>query len=533
MKRSTPVQGLLWTVSASLFLTTIPAIAQGPPPKAQMTVINAESHAVTGPVRDMPVALPAAALKEIPVLKPGRPGGGGGGGGGTGFTDADLQPSGSYAAWNTSPLLPVQFEGIGANGYIPPDTNLAVGVTNGVTQVVETVNVEFAVYDKTGTLKKGPVAIDSLFTGVNSLCSSNNGGDPIVLYDQIAGRWLIAQLAYSGSSNYVCVAVSTGTDATGTFNAYSFPFGSTLPDYPKFGIWPGAYYFSANMFKGSSFLGAQACAFDSAAMIAGSTASMVCYQGGTSLYNILPASVDGTTSPKDPNTGLFLQFVAPGTLNLYQLGSVDFSAGTGSFTKVSAISVSPFQEACGGSACVPQPNTSEKLDSLADRLMYRLSYRNFGTYESLLVNHSVQISSASSQTGIRWYELQKPTGGGWGVHQQSTFSPDTSTYRWMGSIAQDGSGNMLLGYSTSSSSKYPGIAVTGRCFADSPNQMRSETPVFTGAGSQSNYNRWGDYSSMAIDPTDDTTFWYANEYLPVSGSFNWHTRIASFTITCK
>ena len=527
MKRSTPVQGLLWTVSASLFLTTIPAIAQGPPPKAQMTLLNAESHAVTGPVRDMPVALPAAALKEIPVLKPGRPGGGGGGGG-TGFTDADLQKS--YSGWTTQPGPKLSFDGVGANGYIPPDTNLAVGAT----QVVETVNVEFAVYDKSGNLKKGPVAIDSLFTGVNSLCSSNNGGDPIVLYDQLDSRWLIAQLAYSGSSSYVCVAVSTGSDATGIYNTYSYSFGKNFPDYPKFGVWPGAFYFTANIFNGSSFTGAWACALD--VLSASPTGNMVCSQNGSSVYNLLPASLDGTTAPNNPNAGLFLQFAAPSTLNLYQLGSVDFSAGTGSFTKASAISVSPFQEACGGSACVPQLNTSEKLDSLGDRLMYRLAYRNFGGYQSLLVNHSVQINSTSSQTGVRWYELRN-SGTGWAVAQQSTFSPDTSAYRWMGSIAQDKSGNMLLGYSTSNSSKFPGIAVTGRCVSNMTNgntinQMRAETTVFPGAGSQTNYTRWGDYSSMAIDPTDDSTFWYANEYLPVSGVFNWHTRIASFKITC-
>jgi hypothetical protein len=210
---------------------------------------------------------------------------------------------------------------------------------------------------------------------------------------------------------------------------------------------------------------------------------------------------------------------------------VDFATPANStLTGPTNISVAAFTAACnGGGACIPQPGTSQKLDSLADRLMYRLAYRNFGTHESLVVNHSVAVGGRgqNKSVGVRWYELRNPNGAP-AVFQQGTFSPD-STYRWMGSIAMDKVGNMALGYSASSSGLLPSIRYTGRLVTDPLGTMQTENTIKAGAGSQQrNLNRWGDYSSMAVDPVDGCTFWYTNEYLKANGTFNWSTQIASF-----
>ena len=168
--------------------------------------------------------------------------------------------------------------------------------------------------------------------------------------------------------------------------------------------------------------------------------------------------------------------------------------------------------------------------------MYRLAYRNFGSYESMVVTHSVTVGAtkgknrSSGYSGVRWYEILNP-GGAVSLYQASTFAPDT-TYRWMGSIAQDKQGNMALGYSASSSAIHPAIRFTGRLVADQLNTMQAETSIIEGAGSQIkdayNLSRWGDYSAITIDPVDDCTFWYTNEYLKTNGTFNWSTQIASF-----
>ena len=225
-------------------------------------------------------------------------------------------------------------------------------------------------------------------------------------------------------------------------------------------------------------------------------------------------------------------------MNLWKF-HVDFTTPSNSYfngTGTPGISLTPtnipvasFSAACNGGACIPQPGISQKLDSLADRLMYRLAYRNFGTYESLIVNHSVsvQLSKHATTSGIRWYELRNP-GGTPAVYQQGTYSPD-ATYRWMGSIAHDKHGNIAVGYSASSSSVYPSIRYTGRLFTDPLNTLQTETVLKAGGGSQlRGLNRWGDYSAMDVDPVDGCTFWYTTEYLKSSGTFNWSTWISSF-----
>ena len=403
----------------------------------------------------------------------------------------------------------------------PPDTNGAVGLT----QYVQWVNLSFAVFDKTTTnMVLGPVNGNTLWSGFGGPCETNNNGDPMVVYDKLADRWVLSQFAVSLNGPFLqCVSVSTTSDATGTYNRYSFSY-SSFDDYPKMGVWPDAYYVTFNMFGGISFVGADVCAYDRNAMLNGQPATQVCFQQGPSVASLLPSDLDGHTPPPAGSPNFVMNFGA-NSLNLYKF-HVDFATPANStFTGPVNIPVAPFTPLCnGGRGCVPQLGDTTQLDSLADRLMHRLAYRNFGDHESLVVNHTVAVNLNS---GVRWYEIQNP-GGTPVVAQQSTFAPDSS-FRWMGSIAMDSTGDIALGYSVSSLDIFPSIAFTGRTPDDPASTMGAETTVITGAGAQTgNLTRWGDYSAMQVDPVDDCTFWYTTEYLKTSGNFNWNTRIASF-----
>ncbi len=417
--------------------------------------------------------------------------------------------------------------GVGQPGYFdccaPPDANGAAGAT----QFVQWVNLDFAVFDKaTGNLLAGPTAGNTLWSGFGGPCETSNDGDPIAQYDKAAGRWVLAQPVFTSPFMF-CIAVSTTSDATGTYNRYAFSM-PNFPDYPKLGVWPDAYYASFNMFSGNSFVGARACAFDRSAMLAGAAATQVCFQEPSSVPSLLPSDLDGATAPPTGSPNFYMNF-GSNALQLFRF-HVDFATPANStFTGPFGISVAPFTTACNGGTCIPQPSTRQKLDSLGDRLMYRLAYRNRGGTESLLVNHSVFVSGNkhSQVDGVRWYEIRSPNGTPT-VFQQGTFSPD-STSRWMGSIAMDKAGDIAVGYSASSGSVFPSIGFTGRVPTDPLGTLEGESIIQSGAGSQlPNLSRWGDYSSISVDPVDDCTFWYTTEYLMNSGIFNWSTRIASF-----
>jgi len=500
------------------------------PVSAQITPIlkvnHAVHHDVSPALRDLPtinqnaptlvLQHEAEPLRRIPLppgLKP------------ESEPDLALQHTAALAPTLQAPTQGLGFDGLGnaSLGFTvssaPPDTNGAVGST----QYVQWVNTSFAVFNKsTGALIAGPTAGNSLWSGFGGGCQTNNDGDPIVLYDKLANRWILTQFSVTTTPFLQCVAVSTTSDATGTYNRYSFQY-PTFDDYPKMGVWPDGYYITFNMFNGNTFVGADACAYDRNAMLAGQPATQVCFQQGSSVGGLLPSDLDGTTAPPtgSPN---FLTFFGTNNLNLFKF-HVDFATPANStFTGPTVIPVTAFTALCNGGTCVPQSGTTQQLDSLADRLMYRLAYRNFGTHESLVVNHSVV---AGSSGGIRWYELQNPNGTVT-VAQQSTFAPD-SNFRWMGSVAMDKAGDMAMGYSVSSSAKNPSIAFTGRAATDPANTMQAESTIINGTGSQTgNLSRWGDYSAITVDPVDDCTFWYTNEYMKTTGSFNWNTRIANF-----
>jgi hypothetical protein len=415
------------------------------------------------------------------------------------------------------------FPGVGENGSIPGDPNIAVGPNH----IVQVVNSDIAVFDKNGNMYSGyPKRLGSIWTALGGPCA-NNSGDPVAQYDKLADRFIISQLGSLSSPYSECIAVSTSNNPTGSYYLYSYSFGSNLNDYEKIGVWPtasnSAYLATYNLFaNGASFVGAELCAYDRAAMLSGaSSPANVCFTLSNGGY--LPGDLDGSTAPSDGSPALFLSFDTLSSLSMYQLSPNFSNPGSSTLTKMSDISVASFSEACGGGTCVPQPGTSEKLDSLGDRLMYRLAYRKFADHEALVVNHSVGVGST---VGVRWYELRRTSGSAFSLYQQGTFSPD-STYRWMGSIAMDQVGDIALGYSTASSTVYPSITYTGRMPGDPLGTMETESTFQPGAGSQTGYTRWGDYSAMRIDPSDDCTFWYTNEYYQVTSSYAWSTAIGS------
>jgi len=415
----------------------------------------------------------------------------------------------------------LSFEGLTAansGGYAPPDTNGSVGDT----QYVEIVNVDYAVFDKTtGSMTFGPFAIHTIWTGFSGDCASGDGGDPVVLYDKAAARWVLGQL--NVNYNAYCLAISTSSDATGSWARYEFQmFSGQLPDYPKVSVWPDAYYFTANIFGNGA---AEACAFDRANMLSGGAANAICFPQKLPVFSLLPSDLDGSTPPPTGEPNFMIYFAAPSTLNLYKF-HVDFvNTNNSTFTGSTKLTVANFTEGCQGGTCIPQKGTTNTLDSLGDRLMFRLAYRNLGTSENLVVTHTVKAGTGSSQqTGSRWYLIQDPNGTAT-VAQQGTYSPDTTHYRWMSSAAMDKTGDIGMGYSVSSSTIFPSIRFTGRQPSDPLNTMEAEATVVNGTGDQNGgLNRWGDYSSMSIDPSDDCTFWYTQEYLKTTGSFNWNLR---------
>ncbi len=418
------------------------------------------------------------------------------------------------------------FDGISANGSAPPDTQGAAGTS----QYFEMANTEIAVYSKTGSVIIAPEATNTLWSGFGGGCQTNDDGDGMVQWDTMAQRWVVDQFSVSTTPYLMCLAISTSSDATGTYNRYSFSY-SNFPDYPKVGIWPDAYYTTINLFNasGTQALGTEYCAYDRSKMLTGASATQQCFMAYASgEHTVLPASLDGTTTPPAgaPNYGVGLGSSA-NTLGSFAF-HVDWTTPANStLTGPTTLAVTAFSQACGGGTCIPQSGTTQQLDSLGDRVMARLAYRNIGGTQSLVVNHSI---TSGSSVGARWYELRVGAGNSLSVYQQGTYAPDSS-YRWMGSIAMDKSGDMALGYSVSSSSMHPGIRYTGRLPTDPLGQMpQGEATVITGGGSQTgqSLSRWGDYSAMSVDPSDDCTFWYTQEYIPSNGAFNWHTRIASF-----
>ncbi|HEU4733785.1 MAG TPA: proprotein convertase P-domain-containing protein [Kofleriaceae bacterium] len=424
----------------------------------------------------------------------------------------------------------INFEGMGTGlagftvNVAPPDTDGDIGPNH----YVQIVNSSVAIFNRTGGLVLGPVLTKSFWANFNnSACQNTNDGDGVVRYDRYANRWIISQFSVNGGNGpfFQCIAVSTTGDPTGTYNRYQFSF-SGFNDYPKMGLWPDAYYFTYNIFSGNTFSGAQVCAADRAKMIAGAAATQVCFSTSNQFGGLLASDLDGPTLPPT-GTPEYVVALDTNAVDFWKF-HVDFvTPANSTFVGPTTLSVAAFTPLCNGGTCVVQPGTTNQLDSLADRLMNRAVYREFADHDALLVTHAVAATAGGG--GVRWYELRNTDAVTPTVFQQGTFAPDTA-FRWMSSAAFDSAGDIALAYSISSSAINPGIRYTGRLAGDALGTMnQGEATLIAGSGSQTgNLTRWGDYSTVNIDPTDDCTFWFTNEYMGASGSFNWRTRIGAF-----
>jgi hypothetical protein len=433
------------------------------------------------------------------------------------------------------PLPRFEFDGMSnasGNTTYPPDANLAVGPNH----VVQIVNSSFIVYNKSGAVLAGPNLTKSLWIGFASgACDTNDEEQSVVRYDRAADRWIIVGGHKITQPHSICVAVSQTSDPTGAYYPYAFLSpGTSLPDSPKLGVWPDAYYVTTNLFNatGSNYEGAHICALDRTSMLAGMAATQQCFTTGPTYFGILPSDLDGPTAPPSGSPNYLLGLGATdGTLAFWTF-HVDWSTPANSVLSApTIIATAPYSLPCGdtGLACVPQPGSGllGLLNTVGERLMYRLAYRNFGDHESLIVNHSI---TTGSTVGVRWYELRGMSSAP-AIYQQGTYAPADGKFRWLGSAAMDGAGDMALGFSISSPTSFPSVAWTGRLAGDPPGTMpQGEAVIAVGTAAQTTQSQWGSFSSMNIDPVDDCTFWYTNEYLTQNGGTPpWSTRIASFS----
>jgi uncharacterized repeat protein (TIGR01451 family) len=504
-------------------------------------VISAEESAAVEPGRTAPVS-------TFPVVKVNtgtpEPEGLGAGGAPT-DPSTNLAPSrrralpGPFALLAPSDDISGVIEDFpGQDGVTPPDTVGDVGPDH----YVQMVNFTTQIWDKAGNTLAGPFNTNTLWTANtvdDGKCDTQNAGDPIVLYDQLADRFMISQFSSpsSGAPFMMCIAYAQTADPTGAYFTYAFTLNDSN-DYEKFGVWPDGLYMSVfeNPENG-------AYVFDRDAMVAGAAATFQYFgdiPGGSQprRQRILPSDWDGTTAPPAGAPNYFVQSVdgafdaTNDRLEIFE-AHVDWAVPANStFTNVTDLNTNAFSIDVGCTDddgdgafrnCVPQPNTTNDVDNLANRLMHRLQYRNFGTHESMVTQQT--IDDGADRHIIRWYELRKVGANPWTIFQQGDYGPGTA-HRWMGSTAMDKEGNIAIGYSISDPANgvFPSIAYTGR-LADAPlgTLPGPEQTMFAGTASQTTSDRWGDYSALTVDPVDDCTFWYTQQHSGVGlthiGSF--------------
>jgi hypothetical protein len=498
-------------------------------------------------------------------------------------------PDGVLQLFSPAPTIPaplLTFEGLSNldNFNIfgfrvnPPDPNGEVGPNH----YVEMINLVFGVYDKAGNLLLGPVDTGSLWAGFPIEDCTDPSGDPIVLYDQFADRWLLSQFTTRGLADptlpfYDCVAISQTGDPTGAYFRYAFitqadpDGGFFFPDYPKYGVWRNSYVLTTRDFGTVDGYGISVYALEKNKMVNGDpNARAVQFFLDSDVVplnligdGLLPADVDGNKQPKndaaipvvgtqDDGAGYGATFDA---LNIWELRIKWRSTPIASINLATQLPTASFDSIfpCAPTSrdCLPQPgivNPDQYLDILSyrQRPTFRLAARNFKDYEAFVTNQSVEALPGIA--GVRWYEIRR-TGDTYSLYQQGTYAPNDGVHRWMGSIAQDKDGNMALGYSVVNGvDVFPGIRYTGRLAGDPLGEMTlGEETIIDGLGVQTTTNsRWGDYTDMTVDPTDDSTFWYVNEYYEVSGlplptptpplpppgtTAPWQTRIGTFKLT--
>ena len=475
--------------------------------------------------------------------------------------DASILQDGPVS--NSMPTPDANFEGVSnVNGVHPPDTQGDMGwdPISGTKYYVQWVNLSFQIWDVTNAAAPvslyGPAAGNTLWTGSGDVCEANNDGDPITQFDHLANRWMMTQFAlpnYPAGPFYQCVAISQTADPTGAWYRYTFKTSDTLMnDYPHFGVWPDGYYMTVNQFGEEAtctvdgWCGAGVAVFEREALLAGLPARLIYIDTGPLTDNnyggVLPSDLDGP-APAVGTPNYFMEWDdstwlgdAADTLRIWEFdvdwaipANTTFGAGA-NYAPNAMIDTANVAPLCLTTRnCIDQPGTTQNLDAIGDRLMYRLQYRNFGTHQTIVGNHTVD--AGSSRAGIHWFEL-RDTGTGFDMYQEGVYAGDAANTdsRWMGSIAMDASGNMALGYSVSGSATFPSIRYTGRLDTDPLNGLtQGETSLIAGTGSQtSSYARWGDYSMMAVDASDNCTFWFTTEYTATTDYAPWQTRVGSF-----
>jgi hypothetical protein len=446
---------------------------------------------------------------------------------------------------------------------LPPDTEGAVGPND----YVQVINQIITVFDKTTGAVRVKESLPGLWLNTLSICSNVTLGDPIVMYDHISDRWVMEEIAASSVDFFTgapvgpffeCLAASQTSDPTGSYylsafemNPVNLPGGGTdqtpLNDYPKLVAWPDAYYLSTNLYGGNgfnTFEGVRVFAIDRNQLLAGQSAEILYmdlppksdFTPNPGIFSMLPSSYDGALPPAgEPNH--YIGVVTPGETGSPALRVFDFhvdftTPSNSTFTEHagSPIAVNSFNSTICSDVngnCVPQPGGNPNLEVLSDRLMWRLQYRNFGSYEALVTNHTVL--GPSGHAAVRYYDLRNSSlGGPFSVYDQATYAPDADS-RWMGSAAMDHDGNLVVGYSVSSTSVNPSIRYAGRLSSQTGGLLLGENTLIAGGGAQTDSNpRWGDYSALMIDPSDDCMFWYTNEYYAGTSDAGWQTRIGSF-----
>ncbi len=450
----------------------------------------------------------------------------------------------------------------------PPDTTMAVGGT----EVVQWVNVSYADFNKsTGAIiplngldsTEGNTVWANLLPG--TLCAEHNAGDIIVKYDRAAQRWLLMQNVFT-SPYAVCVAISqTPTFSNNTWYAYQFPVvNNGFPDYPKWGVWSSGgtsdgYFQNWNNFGpgGSGFVGPVMCGYDRAKFLVGDpSAEQICFQLEQIEDSLLPADRDSPIPPPGTEDEFFIGSVGDvdnSHLSVYSMHINTWSPASATMTGLGnsqLVPIATFTPSCDGGYggdCVPQEGTTSEADSLGDRLMYRFAYWEDQPQANATATPPIPVpeqhwfvnfdvwNSSTSSIGVRWMEftanLKTVPVTSLSIFQQGTYvgTNGDSNYRWMGSLTRDNVRDILLGYSVSSSTVYPSIAVAGRVFSDPLGTLGPEVYPATGTGSQPDTaDRWGDYSTMAIDPSDNCTLFYTQEYYQVIATFSWSTNISSW-----
>ena len=552
--------GLIKTAFFLAAAFAVPAMAQKTRQIQPVRDFDVEAkHATSIPFRDMPtvdVAPPHPHVEHEPLKRP-LPQGMVASAGKAAGPDRVAQMQ--HRVLGAMPTVGVNVVGEGiTNGGLGGDPSDSEG-NIGATQYVEFINTAFAVFDKkTGMRVAGPTAGSTLFTNLGGDCAATDDGDPIVQYDKAANRWILSQFSVSNAFNNPatgksdpaseCIAVSQTSDATGVYNLYQFTY-PNFNDYPKMGVWTDKWLVNYNMFQlpttplstnpngtPGAFVGDEMCALDRTNMLLGNPANQACAPANANEFTLLPSDLDGSTAPPASNHGFFIDLPQTGnSLDMFTVSSANFSTGALTVNGPTVISVPSFTFVCptiAGTVCVPQPGTAQQLDTIGDRLMYRLAYRNMVNFETVLVSHTVDTGLGTGQTGIRWYEIRNvsvtPS-----VFQSGTYAPDSND-RWVPSAAMDKSGNIAIGYSVGSASLDASIDFSTRAPGDPAGTLGNETLIQTGEGAQepsmhcSPCDRWGDYTAMTVDPVDDCTLWFINQYMGSTGSFNWDTKIANF-----